>query len=92
MAPFPPPFGGKGSRCGRLADHLEGRGHQCQRLRIEWPETEDLTRRCARASTFLMAAVRSGRSRPNVVHCVTGSIRNAYADVVRFGGGGSAGA
>lgn len=79
VAPFPPPFGGMGNRFERLADILEGRGHNCQRLRVEWFGTENPFRLYLRASSFLMAAVGSVRTRPDVVHCVTGSIRNAFA-------------
>ncbi len=76
VGPFPPPYGGMASYFAALEAGLSEAGVDSERIHLEFGS------RVERLFSFARAAVRIGRSRSSVFHCITGSQANLLANGV----------
>lgn len=82
VGPFPPPYGGMGVYFSAIEAGLRQRGMVPLRVPVPYAAVGGWRRDVGRVAAFARAALTVLRSRPDVVHCVTGSQPNLIGNIL----------
>jgi glycogen(starch) synthase len=82
VGPFPPPFGGMGVYFSSIETGMRNAGMEPLRVPIPYAGVGGWRRHLGRLAIFARAALTVLRTRPDVVHCVTGSQPNLIGNIL----------
>lgn len=82
VGPFPPPYGGMGVYFSAIEAGLRNDGLVARRVPVPYAAVGGWRRNLGRLATFVRAAGTVLRTRPDLVHCVTGSQPNLIGNIL----------
>jgi glycosyltransferase involved in cell wall biosynthesis len=82
VGPFPPPYGGMGVYFSSIEAGLRQEGMEPLRVPVPYAGVGGWRRHLGRVAIFARAALTVLRTRPDVVHCVTGSQPNLIGNIL----------
>ncbi|AHC28088.1 MULTISPECIES: glycosyltransferase family 4 protein [Mycobacteriaceae] len=82
VGPFPPPYGGMGVYFSAIESGVRQQGMAPLRIPVPYAAVGGWRRDLGRVAAFARAALTVLRTRPDVVHCVTGSQPNLVGNIL----------